>query len=193
MKLLYEHDNFCRCYISDENKLIFEMNACGIDLQYALSGHPYEPVLSANCNTPRYSFSIHGSLWFPSTEASEDDWGKFCRDLALEVVLHVAWLHNLPDKYIVDFPLLNRKTSSSLIFDGQELGNTIFCKRGYNNPYLEPVLWIESPSQRSIPKMTFVGGYPNEYCIFISELALKEKLMISTLEGNPIVKERNET
>ena len=27
-------------------------------------------------------------------------------------------------------------------------------------------LWIKNPNQIKIPKMEFVGGYPNEYCIF---------------------------
>lgn len=34
----------------------------------------------------------------------------------------------------------------------------------------EPVLWITNPSQRSMEHMTFVGGYPNEYCIYLKDL-----------------------
>ena len=27
-------------------------------------------------------------------------------------------------------------------------------------------LWNKNPNQIKMPKMEFVGGYPNEYCIF---------------------------
>ena len=37
------------------------------------------------------------------------------------------------------------------------------------------VLWIMSPNQINMPGMTFVGGYPNEYCIFIDKLSVKEQ------------------
>lgn len=37
------------------------------------------------------------------------------------------------------------------------------------------VLWIQNPSQIGMPGMTFVGGYPNEYCIFIDELSADER------------------
>ena len=37
------------------------------------------------------------------------------------------------------------------------------------------VLWIMSPDQIHMPGMTFVGGYPNEYCIFIDELSSDEQ------------------
>ncbi len=35
-----------------------------------------------------------------------------------------------------------------------------------------------------MPKMQFVGGYPNEYCIYIKDL--DEKGMITDLQGNAI-------
>ena len=34
----------------------------------------------------------------------------------------------------------------------------------------EQVLWITDPSQISMEHMTFVGGYPNEYCIYLKDL-----------------------
>ena len=37
------------------------------------------------------------------------------------------------------------------------------------------VLWIISPKQIQMPGMTFVGGYPNEYCIFIDKLSVEEQ------------------
>lgn len=37
------------------------------------------------------------------------------------------------------------------------------------------VLWIMNPSQIRMPRMTFVGGYPDEYCIFIDELPIEEQ------------------
>ena len=37
------------------------------------------------------------------------------------------------------------------------------------------VLWIMSSNQIQMPEMTFVGGYPNEYCIFIDKLSVEEQ------------------
>lgn len=34
--------------------------------------------------------------------------------------------------------------------------------------------------------MQFVGGYPNEYCIYIKDLSEQEKNLITDLEGNEI-------
>ena len=34
----------------------------------------------------------------------------------------------------------------------------------------EPVLWITSPRQRTMELMKFVGGCPNEYCIFVCDI-----------------------
>lgn len=44
-------------------------------------------------------------------------------------------------------------------------------------------LFIKEVSQISIPKMQFVGGYPNEYCIYINDLSETEKNMITDLNG----------
>ena len=41
--------------------------------------------------------------------------------------------------------------------------------------YGREVLWIMNPSQIQMPGMTFVGGYPNEYCIFIDKLSVEEQ------------------
>lgn len=37
------------------------------------------------------------------------------------------------------------------------------------------VLWITSPEQIKMPEMTFVGGYPDEYCIFMDQLSSEEQ------------------
>ena len=50
----------------------------------------------------------------------------------------------------------------------------------------EPCLFINNPSQISLPKMQFVGGYPNEYCIYIKDLNESEKSLIADLKGKAI-------
>jgi hypothetical protein len=47
-------------------------------------------------------------------------------------------------------------------------------------------LWIKEPSQISLPKMQFVGGYPNEWCIFVEDLTEEEKRQITTVDGIPL-------
>ena len=34
-----------------------------------------------------------------------------------------------------------------------------------------------------MPKMEFVGGYPNEYCIFLENLSAEELKEIKTIDG----------
>ena len=41
--------------------------------------------------------------------------------------------------------------------------------------YGREVLRIISSNQRQMPGMTFVGGYPDEYCIFIDKLSVEEQ------------------
>ena len=40
------------------------------------------------------------------------------------------------------------------------------------------VLWILNPEQIEMPGMIFVGGYPNEYCIFMDTLSDDEQKKI---------------
>ncbi|WP_196805759.1 hypothetical protein [Butyrivibrio sp. WCD2001] len=40
------------------------------------------------------------------------------------------------------------------------------------------MLWITDPKQISMEHMKFVGGYPNEYCIYLSELPAEEQAEI---------------
>ena len=47
-------------------------------------------------------------------------------------------------------------------------------------------LYVKNPSQISIPKMEFVGGHPNEWCIFIDNLTDDEKTEITDVYGSPI-------
>ena len=51
-----------------------------------------------------------------------------------------------------------------VIFNGQILTLTRFWATG------EPCLWITDPEQIGMPKMEFVGGHPDEYCIFLKNL-----------------------
>ena len=44
-------------------------------------------------------------------------------------------------------------------------------------------LWIKNPNQITMPKMEFVGGYPNEYCIFLENLSTEELKEIKTIDG----------
>lgn len=50
----------------------------------------------------------------------------------------------------------------------------------------EPCLWINNPKQIKMPKMEFVGGYPNEYCIFLKNLTPEEKEQITNLDGSKL-------
>ena len=47
-------------------------------------------------------------------------------------------------------------------------------------------LFAKKPSQIHIPKMEFVGGYSNEWCIFIDNLTDDEKAEIIDLNGRHI-------
>lgn len=47
-------------------------------------------------------------------------------------------------------------------------------------------LYVKNPSQISIPKMEFVGGHPNEWCIFIDNLTDDEKTEITDIYGTPV-------
>lgn len=44
-----------------------------------------------------------------------------------------------------------------------------------DNFYGHQVLWITDPSQISMKHMQFVGGYANEYCIYLNDLSEEEK------------------
>ena len=43
-------------------------------------------------------------------------------------------------------------------------------------------LWIKNSNQITMPKMEFVGGYPNEYCIFLENLSSEELKEIKTID-----------
>ncbi len=67
-----------------------------------------------------------------------------------------------------------------VVYNGQRLTLTRFWANG------EPCLWIKSPEQRNIPKMEFVGGYPDEYCIFIKNLTAEELAHVTLPDGSLI-------
>ena len=67
-----------------------------------------------------------------------------------------------------------------VIYNGQVLTLTRF----WGN--CEACLWIQNPDQINIPKMEFVGGHPDEYCIFIKNLSSEELAQITLPDGSPI-------
>lgn len=67
-----------------------------------------------------------------------------------------------------------------VLYNGQVLTLKKFWSTG------ELCLWIDNPTQITIPKMEFVGGYPNEYCIFIKNLTQEECTTITELDGSVI-------
>ena len=67
-----------------------------------------------------------------------------------------------------------------IIFNGQILTLTRFWATG------EPCLWITDPEQIGMPKMEFVGGHPDEYCIFLKNLTETELAQITSLDGVPL-------
>ena len=50
------------------------------------------------------------------------------------------------------------------------------------------------PQQIGMPKMEFVGGHPDEYCIFLKNLTETELSQITSLDGAPldVKEERND-
>ena len=47
-------------------------------------------------------------------------------------------------------------------------------------------LWITDSEQIGMPKMEFVGGHPDEYCIFLKNLTEAELAQITSLDGAPL-------
>ena len=66
-----------------------------------------------------------------------------------------------------------------ILYNGQKLTLTKWMNG-------KPCLWIHTPDQKTIPKMQFVGGYPNEYCIFIDKLTDFEKKQITNIDGSSL-------
>ena len=63
-----------------------------------------------------------------------------------------------------------------VIYKGQTYkGQTLGCIEDFCG---KEVLRIINPERRSLPDMTFVGGYPNEYCIFMERLPEKDQAVI---------------
>ena len=76
----------------------------------------------------------------------------------------------------------------NVLYRGQRLTLTQFWATG------EPCLWITDPEQIGMPKMEFVGGHPDEYCIFLKNLTKSELAQITSLDGAPLdmKEERND-
>lgn len=70
-----------------------------------------------------------------------------------------------------------------LMYRGEVLTLTTFL----NNT----VLWIKDLNQCSMPCMDFVGGYPNEFCVFLKKLPFTELFLITTMSRNNIVFYKN--
>ena len=64
----------------------------------------------------------------------------------------------------------------NVLYHGQLLTLTRFWETG------EPCLWITTPEQIGMPKMEFVGGHPDEYCIFLKNLTETELAQITSLD-----------
>lgn len=60
-------------------------------------------------------------------------------------------------------------------------GEVLKLTRFWSNNKL--CLWIKNSNQITMPKMEFVGGYPNEYCIFLENLSAEELKEIKTIDG----------
>ena len=67
------------------------------------------------------------------------------------------------------------KMEQKVIYNGQILTLTRFWATG------EPCLWITDPQQIGMPKMEFVGGHPDEYCIFLKNLTETELSQITSV------------
>ena len=72
------------------------------------------------------------------------------------------------------------RMEQKVIYNGQILTLTRFWATG------EPCLWITDPQQIEMPKMEFVGGHPDEYCIFLKNLTETELAQITSLDGAPL-------
>ena len=64
-----------------------------------------------------------------------------------------------------------------VVYKGQVLTLTRFWA------YNRPCLCVKYPNQINMPKMEFVGGHPNEWCIFIDNLTANEKKLITDIDG----------
>lgn len=49
----------------------------------------------------------------------------------------------------------------------------------------KPCLWITNINQRLLPRIQFVGGYPNEYCVFLDDLTEEDKKHLFYLNNEP--------
>ncbi|MDO4649798.1 MAG: hypothetical protein Q4B26_14235 [Eubacteriales bacterium] len=76
----------------------------------------------------------------------------------------------------------NKIKDQFVLYDSEELYMTKFSSDGR----FRPGLYIVNARQRNLPKMKFVGGHPDEWCIFLDELTKDELAMIKTLDGQQL-------
>ena len=72
------------------------------------------------------------------------------------------------------------RMDQNALYRGQRLTLARFWATG------EPCLWITDSEQIGMPKMEFVGGHPDEYCIFLKNLTETELAQITSLDGAPL-------
>lgn len=72
------------------------------------------------------------------------------------------------------------RMEQKVLYNGQFFILTRFWATG------EPCLWITDSQQIEIPKMEFVGGHPDEYCIFLKNLTETELAQITSPDGSPL-------
>ena len=94
MKMIYstknKHYNY-RCFLDNENKLIFDTTVDGERLKYTIVGYPDKKILFAKCNIPIYSFVIRDGLYFPqNTDATgmEEVWDSICWNFREQIVTY---------------------------------------------------------------------------------------------------------
>ena len=68
----------------------------------------------------------------------------------------------------------------NVLYHGQLLTLTRFWATG------EPCLWITDPDQIGMSEREFVGGHPDEYCIFLKNLTATELAQITSLDSVPV-------
>lgn len=84
---------------------------------------------------------------------------------------------------------------ANILYKGQTLNLRAKIDTSDHSFHNTDSLWITSPEQRNMPGMKFVGGFPNEYCIDLKEIAENgEYRMITHAKDNSpigfIIKEK---
>lgn len=70
-------------------------------------------------------------------------------------------------RFLTYTKIANETIANNIHYYGECLMLTTFNSK--------PCLWITNISQRFLPHIQFVGGYPNEYCVFLDDLTEEDK------------------